>query len=450
MSGIEGTRLISTTEGVKRLAVQSERLEMTRGPLVGQSWNLGDKTSIGKGPDNDIVVADATVSRNHCVISKTTDGLLLRDNASTNGTFLDDARVVEAYLRPGVEIRAGEVAFRLSATHEEVSISPSGHSRFGTLVGNSENMRRIFALLERVAPTMATILIVGETGTGKGATARSIHDNSPRSDKPFVTVDCGAISRNLIESELFGHEKGAFTGANTLRRGALEVCDNGTLFIDELDDLPLDVQPKLLRALDEREIVRVGSSKPIKLNVRVIAATKKDLRSEVEAGRFREDLYYRLSIVTLPLPPLRDRLEDLPLLAQSFLQDGSSWEQLPRGLRDRLVAYSFPGNVRELRNVLERASYLEGFDAVDLTAFVTEMRGPGTVDTEFKLSADYMKPFKTAKELLIERFEREYLKRLLARNSHKIARAAREAQIDRKYLYMLLSKHNLGTSGDPS
>jgi DNA-binding NtrC family response regulator len=438
----EGTRLIGSLEPPV-LSMQRYQLEMTRGPEVGRTWDLDpEETSVGKGPDNHISIIDATVSRNHFSLVQRQEGLLVRDLGSTNGTYLDGARVLEAYIRPGMEVRAGEVCLRLKPVNEGVAIQPSGSSAFGNLVGESAPMRKIFALLERVAPTDATVLILGETGTGKGAVARAIHDHGKRADKPFVTIDCGAISQSLIESELFGHEKGSFTGATHQRRGALEMCKGGTLFIDELDDLPLEVQPKLLRALDEREICRVGSSKPLKLDLRVVAATKKDLRVEVAEGRFREDLFFRLSIVTIPLPPLRDRLEDLPLLANGLLENGS-WDGLPRSFRERLMAYHFPGNVRELRNLLERASYLEGFESLDPTAFPTDLPGHPHLDTEFRLTADYMKPFKEAKEALIERFEREYLKRLLARNSNKIARAAREAKIDRKYLYMLIDKHSI-------
>jgi len=446
MTTEQSTRLIGSFD-TPEIAVQSYRLEMVRGPQAGNTWDIVDELTIGKGPENDIVIVDATVSRNHLKIFRSPQGYVVRDLGSTNGTFLDNARIVEAYIRPGMELRAGEVTLKLKALHEGVSIDPSGEETFGCLVGRSAPMRRIFALLDKVSPTDATILITGETGTGKGAVARSIHDQSRRSSKPFVIVDCGAISRNLIESELFGHEKGSFTGATHQRRGALEMCAGGTLFIDELDDLPLDVQPKLLRALDEREICRVGSNKPLRLDLRVVAATKKELREAVARGEFREDLYYRLSVVTLTLPPLRERIEDVPLLAGSFFDNAENpWDSLPASLRESLLSHTFPGNVRELRNLLERAAYLEGVDAVDPSVFPTEIRGPHAVETEFRLTADYMKPFKEAKEALVERFEREYLKRLMVRNQHKVARAAREARIDRKYLYMLLSKHQLSSN----
>jgi DNA-binding NtrC family response regulator len=439
----EGTRLVGSL-APPELSVQSYRLEMVDGPEVGRSWELQEQeTRVGKGGENEVVIIDATVSRLHFTLARTAEGILLRDHNSTNGTFINGGRVVEAYIRPGTQIRAGEVVLRLKPVNEGVDIPPSGSPSFGRVVGGSAPMRKIFALLERVAPTDATILIVGETGTGKGALARAIHQTSQRSAGPLITIDCGAISGSLIESELFGHEKGAFTGATHQRRGALEICRGGTLFIDELDDLPLGLQPKLLRALDEREITRVGSSKPIKLDLRVVVATKKDLRREVAEGRFREDLFYRLSVVTVPLPPLRDRLQDLPQLADRFLAGERTWDSLPERFRERLQAHTFPGNVRELRNLLERATYLEGFDALDPTAFPASPGLDGEAETEFRLTADYMKPFKEAKEGLVERFEREYLRRLLARNAGKVARAAREAGIDRKYLYMLMSKHGL-------
>ncbi|MCB9557191.1 MAG: sigma 54-interacting transcriptional regulator [Deltaproteobacteria bacterium] len=420
---------------------------MIRGPEVGRRWDLGERATIGKSPDNDIVVVDATVSRQHLLIEQhSAGGFRVKDLGSTNGTYVEDTRVVEAYLRAGSEVRVGEVAFKLRAVYQDADVVP-GAGNFGDLVGQSAPMRRVFALLERVAPTDATILITGETGTGKSAMARAIHDQSKRCDRPFVTVDCGAISINLIESELFGHEKGAFTGAHAQRRGALEICAGGTLFIDDLDDLPLDVQSKLLRALDAREITRVGSTKLIKLDLRVIAATKKNLIEEVAHGRFREDLYYRVSVVTFSLPALRERLEDVPALAETFLsQSGRSWDGLPHALRERLQQHSFPGNVRELRNLLERAMYLEGFDAVDPAVFPVET-STAAGGTEFRLVADYMMPFKEAKEALVDRFAREYLKRLVARTAGNIARAAREAGIDRKHLYALLGKYDLNPKG---
>jgi len=436
-----GTHLVDL-ERSPRLSLQRHRLELLNGPDAGKSWDLPDgEVRVGKTAENDVAIPDATVSRHHFSLTRDRQGILLRDLGSTNGTFLDGARVLEAYVHPGMEIRVGEVLLCLRPVEEEVSITPSSSATYGPLVGESPAMRRIFALLERVAPSDATVLILGETGAGKGAAARAIHGASPRADQPLVTIDCGAISRSLIESELFGHEKGAFTGATTRRRGALEMAHGGTLFIDELDDLPRDLQPKLLRALDEGRICRVGSARPVELDLRVLAATKKDLRREVAEGRFREDLYYRLSVVTVPLPPLRDRLEDVPVLAARFLEgEQRRWDDLPRSLRRRLMSHHYPGNVRELRNLLERSIFLDGPEMLDLERLHP---GGGAMGNEIRLAASSVEPFKEAKEGLVARFEREYLERLLERTGGNIAAAAREASIDRKHLYTLLKKYGL-------
>jgi DNA-binding NtrC family response regulator len=433
------TRVLSSDEPL-RLAMQGYRLALLRGPDPGHVYELhGRETKLGKGPDNDVVIPDATVSRSHCVIVRDGDAYLVRDLGSTNGTFLEDERIKEAFLRPGSRLRVGEVLLRFQPVAEVVEVVPSGRDRLGALVGRGAPMREFFTLLERIAPTDATVLLSGETGTGKGAAARTIHDLSARRERPFVTIDCGAVSRSLIESELFGHERGAFTGATHARKGALELSSGGTLFIDELDDLPMELQPKLLRALEEREIQRLGASQAIRLDVRVIAATKKDLRTEIAAGRFREDLYFRLSVVIMPLPPLRERREDLGLLVDHFLGQSGSWERLPKASRDRLQAHTWPGNVRELRNVIERASYVGGLASLDPSV----LRVDRTTDDAERLLCDYSRPFKEAKNELIERFEREYLRRLLDRTGGNMARAAREAGIDRKYMYLLMKKHEM-------
>jgi DNA-binding NtrC family response regulator len=299
-------------------------------------------------------------------------------------------------------------------------------------------MREIFALLEKVSPSDSTVLLLGETGTGKGAAAAAIHENSNRSKGPLTVVDCGAVAKNLIESELFGHVKGAFTGATGLRKGALEVSKGGTLFIDELDDLPRELQPKLLRAIEDRVFVRLGANQPIKFDARLVAASKKDLWKEVAAGRFREDLYFRLSVVTIRLPTLRERPEDIPLLFDNFSgSDGPQYDQLPPETQNRWLNHSWPGNVRELRNAVERSRTLDGDGLEGFSPARPEARAPGG------LAADYKLPFKEAKEKLQDAFEREYLKRLLKRAEGGIAGAARLAGIDRKYLYKLLEKHGL-------
>jgi len=288
---------------------------------------------------------------------------VLRDLDSTNGTFLDNGRVREGYLTAGSVIRLGQTELAFSPLEERIEILRSSSDRFGGLIGSSAPMREVFGLLERVALTDMTVLVQGETGTGKELAARAIHEHSRRKAKPFVVFDCGAVAPNLIESELFGHEKGAFTDAVRSREGAFELADGGTLFLDEIGELAPALQPKLLRALDQREVKRIGAGQPVTVNVRVIAATNRDLEKEVKAGRFREDLFYRLSAVSVFLPPLRKRREDIEPIAEHLLASiagdvGKKLTGLSPEAADALKAYPWPGNVRELKNVLGRAAAL--------------------------------------------------------------------------------------------
>src|SRR5690349_5305329 len=283
-------------------------------------------------------------------------GYVLVDLGSTNGTFVNKVRIKEAFLEPGCTIKVGDSRLRFGAGKEEVPIVPSRDNRCGSLIGGNARMREIYAIIEKIAPTGTTVVIEGETGTGKEVVAQTIHSLSPRARAELVVFDCGAVPPNLIESELFGHEKGSFTGAMMTRTGLFEQADGGTLFLDELGELPLDLQPKLLRALEQREVRRVGSSKPIKVDVRIIAATNRNLEDEVRAGRFRQDLFYRLSVVRLHLPALRERADDIPLLVRHFLRSqsynrGADGTQRVTGVSppamDALTAYRWPGNVRE-------------------------------------------------------------------------------------------------------
>jgi DNA-binding NtrC family response regulator len=409
------------------------------GPQPGRVHPVGaSRTVVGKSPDCDIPIADVTVSRQHFEVQNEGGRYLVKDLGSTNGTLLDGAAVKEAYLRPGALLKAGEVVFRFQTEYDPVQIAPSDRESFGGLLGRSVRMREIFALLEKVAPTDSTVLLLGGTGTGKGAAASAIHENSQRSKGPLTVVDCGAVAKNLIESELFGHVKGSFTGATGLRKGALEVSKGGTLFIDELDDLPLELQPKLLRAIEDRVFVRLGANQPIKFDARLVAASKKDLWKEVAAGRFREDLYFRLSVVTIRLPSLRERPEDIPLLFDNFSgPEGPRYDSLAPETQNRWLNHSWPGNVRELRNAVERSRTLEGDGLEGFSPSRFGDRVPGALTPEYHL------PFKEAKERLQDAFEREYLKRLLLRSEGGMAGAARLAEIDRKYLYKLLEKHGL-------
>jgi transcriptional regulator with PAS, ATPase and Fis domain len=340
------------------------RLAVVNGREAGKETML-QKTlvSIGTLPENDLVLADQTVSRKHAVVEEKTDGYVIRDLNSTNGTFLDGIRVREAYLTPGSVIRLGQTEISFSPLEERIEILKSNANRFGELIGSSSPLQEVYGILERIAPTDVSVLLEGETGTGKELAARAIHSHSRRTGGPFVVFDCGAVAPNLIESELFGHEKGAFTDAVKSRQGAFELADGGTIFLDEIGELSPDLQPKLLRALDQRVTKRVGADKPVPVNVRVISATNKDLEKEVKAGRFREDLFYRLSVVRVYMPPLRKRKEDIETITEYLLAGissdiGKKVNGLSPEAYAALMKYSWPGNVRELKNVLERAAAL--------------------------------------------------------------------------------------------
>lgn len=340
------------------------RLSVVNGRDAGKETLLQKAlVSIGTLPQNDLVLTDHTVSRRHAEVEEKTNGYVIRDLDSTNGTFLNGVRVREAYLTPGSVIRLGQTEISFSPMEEHIEILKSVADRFGELVGSSSPMQEVYGILERIAPTDVIVLLEGETGTGKELAARAIHSYSRRAGGPFVVFDCGAAATNLIESELFGHEKGAFTDAVKSRQGAFELADGGTIFLDEIGELSLDLQPKLLRALDQRETKRVGAEKPVTVNVRIISATNKDLEKEVKAGRFREDLFYRLSVVRVYMPPLRKRKEDIETITEYLLagistEIGKKVNSLSPEAAAALMSYSWPGNVRELKNVLGRAAAL--------------------------------------------------------------------------------------------
>ncbi|HLV67553.1 MAG TPA: sigma 54-interacting transcriptional regulator [Polyangiaceae bacterium] len=421
------------------------------GAARGRRVKLGERLTVGKASDNDLVLPDDTVSRHHCVLERRADGIVVRDLGSTNHTRVGRTAVSQATLEPGATLTIGNVELLLRAEPNRAQILPSEAPRFGDVVGPSLAMRTIFGLLERIAPTDACVLIEGETGTGKDVLARAIHDKSLHHEHEFLVVDCGAISYNLIESELFGHERGAYTGAVNTRQGAFELAGRGTVFLDEVGELPLDVQPKLLRVLETGEFRRVGGNKMLRTEARIIAATKRNLREEVERGKFREDLYFRLSVVPVTVPPLRQRREDIPALVERFLEQArrrvpaAKEIALSRETIAALSAHDWPGNVRELRNVLDRAIYVAaagGDREVRLVDMPVSAGAAGALPPPYPAFV----PEKSYREIRTEfesDFERRYVSWLLDRHSGNISAAAREAKMDRKHLYDLARRHGL-------
>ena len=420
-------------------AVRRFRVVGVAGPATGKSVaSSADRCSIGSHASNDLVLEDAAVSRFHCEVRADGRGHWLVDQDSSNGTELDGVPVVKAGLREGSIVKIGHSTLRFHLAAEQNVLPLSSRTRFGTLVGASVAMRAAFALLERAAESDATVLIEGETGTGKEGAAESIHRLSPRSEAPFIVVDCSAMPAALLESELFGHEKGAFTGASARRIGAFEEADRGTVFLDEIGELPPDLQPKLLRVLERKEIRRLGQNQYRPVNVRVVAATNRDLRAQVNSGAFRSDLYFRLAVVQIPLPALRERLDDVPVLVEHFIGamglDPVAAAQLraPDFLQ-QLARAAWPGNVRELRNHLERCVVLQQPLSV---SEADETRGDG-------FTIDPRRSYSEAKRLVLDEFERRYLEGLLALHGGNVSKAAREAGMDRVYLYKLLHRHGL-------
>src|SRR5215831_5557004 len=376
-----------------------------KGPDRGEQVQLSNKpVTFGSAPACDLVLSDKTVSRRHAMALLEGNEVLVRDLGSTNGSFIQGSRFKEITVGFGAEIRLGRTVIKFLPEEEVVEPKLSDSDHFGSLVGRDIKMRRLFALLEDIAPTDAS---------------------------------------ELIESALFGHVKGSFTGAVADRKGAFAESHGGTIFLDEIGELALELQPALLRALDKRAVRRVGANTYEKVDVRVIAATNRDLREEVAKKAFREDLYYRLAVIRVTLPPLRERGGDIPLLVEHFVKSFSTGRNIHVGPEDlaRLQRHGWPGNVRELRNVLERACVLSKGDSLNLDDALTEEAAP-TLGIRTDL------PFKEAKGQLVELFEREYIVDLMRRHKMNLSAAAREAQIDRKHLRELIRKYGLDPRGD--
>ena len=428
--------------GVDR-AVSTVRVQVVDGPGASSSPVDADRLSVGSAERNTLVLDDPTVSRFHLELARHREGIEVHDTGSTNGTYAGAVRISAAVVPPDSMLRLGKSLIQVSDGAPAV-VEMHADDHLADLWGSSPEMRRLMARVERLSGSQASCLLVGESGTGKELVSRALHTLSPRADGPFVTVDCGAMAPNLVASELFGHERGAFTGASQQRIGALERANGGTLFLDEVGELPRDLQPALLGALERKQFQRVGGNQAIQTDVRLVAATNRDLRAEVNQGTFRLDLYYRLAVVTLQLPPLRDRTEDLPLLIEHFLReagyDGGEASPFDPEDIERLSTYHWPGNVRELRNVVEATlamgevptdSLFPDGDAIsDLSedAFITRMA---------------RRPYRDGRSAVLSRFERSFVEHWLAQTDGNVAKASREGKIDRSHLFQLIRRHEL-------
>ncbi len=444
-----------TTYVTREIWLDHPRLVVLDGPQKGEEVELRDKGNgvrVGSDPGCDLVFLGLEPLHAELRVEPGGTGVRVRDRCG--GTRLNGHAVVEGVLEPGGTVGLGPVELRLDNAGDALRVLPSSTEQFGEARGRSLALREVFGVLEAIAATDVTVLLLGETGTGKDVLARAVHAASPRAGGPLVTIDCGAIAPSLIESELFGHERGAFTGAETEHQGAFEAAAGGTLFLDEVGELPLDVQPKLLRAIDEKEVQRLGGSHRRPVDVRLVAATKRDLEEEVQRGRFRRDLFYRLAVVPLTLPPLRDRREDVPLLVETFVQNFAKKNGMDFPIPEQellaLCTHDWPGNVRELRNTVERGLWLaETGDGVVRFMLPTPsmLIPPEPAPAAEPLEEDEGLGFAEQKQRWEDQFEQTYLPWLMARADGSVSAAARLARMDRKHLRALLERHGLrGTS----
>jgi transcriptional regulator with PAS, ATPase and Fis domain len=423
------------------------RVTVVKGPDSGRSVEAaGRLLTVGTSPESDLVLTDDTVSRRHLEVELSEVGFRVRDAGSTNGVRVGALRVYDASFEGQVELSLGETVLAITPLAETEDREQTASPRFGDLLGGSRKMRQLFADLERLAPSALSVLIEGETGAGKDVVAESIHRASTRSEGPYVVFDCSAVAPTLIESELFGHERGAFTGATSAREGVFEEADGGTLFLDEIGELPKELQPKLLRVLERREIKRLGGRGTLAVDVRVLAATNRNLAGEVARGNFRQDLYYRIAAAKVSVPPLRERLEDIPMLVERFLtldKHAFSLRAVPEQVWEMFQAHRWPGNVRELRNAVQRLVI-----APELSLHMTDEGVPGEPKEAHGARAgddatQAIEPLRVARRDAAESFERHYLESVLKRTGGNVTRAAALAEVSRQMIQKLMRKHDI-------
>ena len=437
--------------GSSRVRLTGAEVEVVAGAEKGIRVPIGAAgVVVGSGLGCDLRLGDKLVSRRHLELGAEPSGVRVRDLGSRNGTLFGGARIRDLSLdRDGVLI-VGETSLAVRLLSQPLDMALSPRTRCGDAIAHSSAMRHVFALLERAAQNDVTVLLEGDSGTGKDILALALHQESARRDGPFVVVDCGAIPDNLVESELFGHERGAFTGAVGTRTGAFEQAEGGTLFLDEIGELPMDAQPKLLRALENRSFRRVGGAQTIRVDVRVVAATYRRLREAVRRREFREDLFYRLAVVHVAVPRLSDRPDDVVPLAEAFLRraTGNAAAEVPPDLARLLTAYSWPGNARELRNVVERFATFDRAEPSLL--FGAGDAGPASRRGGLDLAAYESLPYHEAKRRLIEAFHRAVLPLVVERAGGSVPRAAELLEIPKASLYRMLAElRGDGGGGEP-
>ncbi|MDS4032136.1 MAG: sigma 54-interacting transcriptional regulator [Candidatus Contendobacter sp.] len=456
-----GTEVIVATS-LSPLRVQFEAIELRviGGPDAGLEVSLGlPVLRMGTAPDNDVVLTDRAVSRRHAEIRMTPAGLLLRDLGSTNGTFINDVRITEAYIPANAECRLGYSRLLIRQHTEERKVAVPRQDHLGELVGSSERMRELYGLIRAVASTPTTVHLHGESGAGKELVARTLHAFSGRPG-PLVVFDASVADPEMVRNDLFGHIKGAFTGATGSREGAFRQAHTGTLFIDEIGELPLDLQPRLLRVLETREVLPIGSDKPLRVDVRVITATHRDLEAMVRTGAFRADLFYRLSVVPIEVPALREVREDIPLIARHLCERLQLHCRLSAAAMEALQGYSWPGNVRELRNALERAAVLCGEREIrpeDLRLSKATLVAPPAVPSVPSVpsvpAASRMEPAPESgnpaadARAHLKQMERRMIVEALERNQGNKAAVARELGIPLSTLKRRLKEYQIGDEG---
>ncbi len=433
---------IDGAEGVVLIRVLSGEMKGHEAIVMGEAPFV-----IGSSLEATLKIPDPSISRKHAEIRNKGGVVHVRDLGSTNGCYYEGGRFQELDLSAGAVFRIGETELQIVAPQKADPMPPSERTAFGGLLGKSRKMREVFAILERAAKTDATVLVTGETGTGKEVVAEAIHRASARGEQPFIVVDCASIPANLIESELFGHVKGAYTNAMTDRTGAFEAANGGTIFLDEIGEMPAQLQPRLLRALETRTIKRVGANEFTPVDVRVIAATNRTLEDEVRNNNFRSDLYFRLNVIRATLPSLRERREDIPMLARHFLDELAAKTdaqfELTKEVIAALTSHNWPGNVRELRNAIHQAASVSN-EVLSLAAQFRKQ--PGQPDAGAAAAsgegfdAFLELPYKDARKQALEAFELAYAKHAVSEAGGNVSKAAERAQVHRNVLHRILAR----------